>query len=156
MGAVQAADLVCLAAAIASLPVCAALCVFDLRERILPNRLVAVLALCGAATLPSSALVPFPAAERLAWAVGTLLVLAAAELLWRRLRGSSGIGAGDVKLLGASALFLGPLVAAQLLIACAAAVLVAALRRSARPFAFGPYLVGGLVSLLLCSSLLMW
>lgn len=155
MDTLPVADVVCLIGTLTSLPVCVVLSVADIRTHTLPNPLVAVLALCGAATLPSVALVPYSALTRIIWAAGTLLVLAGFEMLYRRLRGRAGIGAGDVKVLGASALFLGPLVVAQLLIACTAAVLVAVVRRSQEPFAFGPYLLGALIAVLLYSLLLM-
>lgn len=88
--------------------------------------------------------------SRLAWGIGTLIVLACVEALWRCLRRSHGMGAGDIKLIGALGLWLGPLLVATLMLACLVGALVAVARRR-RTFAFGPYLafVGGVALLVL-------
>ena len=119
----------------------------DARERRLPNALtlaVAVLgfgqmALVAALRLPEPAgFSPVPV--RILSASATLVVLFVFEQAWRRVRGSSGLGYGDVKLLGALALWVGPSVSLVLAVSALLAACVG-IARGARSFAFGPYLV---------------
>ncbi len=129
-----------LALLVAAAGLCVALCRADLRERRLPNALVAALWACFG--LLCLALSPDLAAfgASLAWGLGTLVVLTGVELAWRRVSGGShGVGLGDVKLLGAFALMLHGYVLVQVGLACILA-LVANLPRGRRTFAFGPYL----------------
>lgn len=91
--------------------------------------------------------------SRLGAAVLTLVVLGGFEALWRHLKGTHGLGAGDIKLLAAQALWLGPHVVVVLALACVLAALVA-LARHQQSFAFGPYLAGfgGVALVLLCAA----
>ena len=136
----------------------------DARERRIPNAAVTAVALAAlvqmtlALALPEVAVGAYgsmglaDAPSRLGWGVGSLLALSLGEALWRRARGTHGMGAGDIKLIGALALWLGPFIVAALTLACAAGAVVALVRRQ-RTFAFGPYLAlsGGvlMVALLL-------
>lgn len=126
---------------------CAAISVYDLRSRRIPNALVAACAigacaqavlhdLAGLGVLPS---LP-PAPQRLAWALATLLAGFGFEALWRRTHdGSHGMGYGDVKFAAALALWVGPMIPALVCAACLAAALAGvAARRRAVPL--GPFL----------------
>ena len=79
----------------------AAGCVFDLRERIFPNALAGALALVS---LAAAALAGAALGQRLLWAGAVATALFASELVFRRLTGSSGLGMGDVKFVGAASL----------------------------------------------------
>ncbi len=79
----------------------AAGCVFDLRERIFPNALACALAL---AAFAASALAGAALGQRLLWATAVTAALFASELVFRRLTGTSGLGMGDVKFVGAASL----------------------------------------------------
>lgn len=72
----------------------AAACVFDLRERILPNRLALALAAASCALVAAAGLAS-PA--RFAWALGFAAALLASDAAFRAATGASGIGMGDVK-----------------------------------------------------------
>ena len=82
----------------------------DLRHFWLPNRLVILLAATGLipAALAAASDIQLLAGPLLGAALGFGLLWFAA-LLYRRLRGREGLGAGDPKLLGAIGLWLGPL-----------------------------------------------
>jgi leader peptidase (prepilin peptidase)/N-methyltransferase len=126
---------------------CAAI---DLERRIIPNRITGPAAVVALAV--GSALVPGSEIGRLvagAAAGGFLLIASLAR--------PSGMGMGDVKLVGVMGLFLGAPVAVALFVALIASVLtgaaiatrrgVRAARKTAIPF--GPYLaLGGLVAAL--------
>lgn len=126
---------------------CVLVCV-DLRYRRLPNTWVACVALAGCMLMPSRLLCTEPWQTRLCAGVLTLLLLSAAECIWRRIVDKPGMGAGDIKLLAALALCLGSQVAVLLLLACISACVTAVLCRQ-RSFAFGPHIVGAAVVLLL-------
>lgn len=126
---------------------CAAISVYDLRFRRIPNALVAACALgaCVQAVLHDLAGLDVfaslpPAPQRLAWALATLLVGFGFEALWRRTHGGShGMGYGDVKFAAALALWVGPMTPALVCAACLAAALAGvAARRRAVPL--GPFL----------------
>lgn len=72
----------------------AAACVFDLRERILPNGLAGALAAvaCVAVVLAGVA-----SAARFGWALAFAGALLASAVLYRLVAGSVGLGMGDVK-----------------------------------------------------------
>lgn len=129
----------------------------DLKQRIIPNKILIVGAgLAVAIAVPTD---PGSAAERAiaAAAAGGLLFLAA--LAYPR-----GMGLGDVKLAAVMGLFLGRDVAPAILVALLAGSLVglamiarhgAAARKQAIPF--GPYLsLGGVVGLLAGDELVDW
>lgn len=132
-------------AAVACLACGWAACV-DARTRRLPNPLVACVALSALAQLVLCNFVGMSQppclpgiAERLISAAGTVAVLLAAGAAWRLLRGQRGMGMGDVKLLGALALWLGAGVFVALGCACLLALAVN-LPHGRTTFAFGPYL----------------
>lgn len=133
---------------------CLAAALVDARTRRLPNPLVALVAACALAQMllagPCGLGQPpaLPSApERIAACALTLAALLGAGALWRRLRDERGMGMGDVKLLGAIALWLGAGVAWALALACLLA-LAANLPRGRRTFAFGPYLALSFAALL--------
>lgn len=119
----------------------------DVRERRLPNALTLAVAVLGIGQMTLVVMLRLPepsgfspAPERILSASVTLAVLFSFEQAWRRVRGESGLGYGDVKLLGALALWVGPAV----LIVLASSALIAAcigIARGVHSFAFGPYLV---------------
>lgn len=135
----------------------AAVTLTDLERRIIPNKILLVAALLGAAIAAASD--PGSLAERAiaAAAAGGLLFLAA--LAYPR-----GMGLGDVKLAATMGLFLGRNVAPAILVALLAGSLVglamiarhgAAARKQAIPF--GPFLaLGGVVGLLAGDQLVDW
>ena len=83
----------------------AAACVFDLRERILPNGLALALAASGLALalMPlavrgaDAAALARQLGVRAGWALAFSGVLLASELVFKRVTGASGLGMGDVK-----------------------------------------------------------
>ncbi len=129
----------------------------DLEQRIIPNRILLVSAIAGAAI--AAVADPGSLPERLAAgaAAGGLLFLAA--LAYPR-----GMGLGDVKLAATMGVFLGRNVAPAILVALLAGSLVglamiardgAAARKTAIPF--GPFLaLGGVVGLLAGEQLVDW
>lgn len=130
----------------------------DLRERRIPNGCTAVLALGGLLQMLGAALVPEapldclpPTPERLVCALTCVGGGTAVEMLWRsRHENRHGMGFGDIKLLGAVALWIGLLVWVALALACVLAVLCE-VPRGRRVFAFGPYIaVASVVCLVAC------
>ena len=120
-------------ARIAFLALIAASMVVDARERRVPNALVLALIACALVVAVTGR-----AWCELAWVAGAAVAVCGAlvgfEVLWRRLRGSAGIGMGDIKVLFCMML-VDP---AAALAAFAAGLLVlalvaAALRRSSLP-----------------------
>ncbi len=73
----------------------------DLGTRTIPNGCVAAVALCAAPTVTYADDLACAAARSLAGAAAVLALLLAARGLSRKLHGSVGIGAGDIKLLSA-------------------------------------------------------
>ncbi|MDI6712971.1 MAG: prepilin peptidase [Anaerosomatales bacterium] len=136
------------------------LAAIDLDHRRLPNALVAMLggvgllgvvvALVGVPACPlvGSAAGPWAATSAL---LGLLLgggVPLSAALVYERLRGRAGLGMGDVKLLAAYGLYLGPFVLMALLVGSfAGAIVGVASKRGARDAAipFGPFLALGAI-----------
>lgn len=121
--------------------------VCDLCERRIPNGCTAVIALGGLLQMLGVVLMPEaplaglpPAGERLGCAAICVVGGVGSELLWRkRHENRHGMGMGDIKLLGAVALWIGFLVWAALAAACMLA-LVCEAPRGHRAFAFGPYI----------------
>jgi len=138
----------------------------DLDTMRLPNPIVGALALLGAigavaAQLLSTAIIPLTGAGMAPLLSAGLGLLLGAGLsggiaaLYAGIRGKSGFGMGDVKLLGAMGLFLGPYVLLALMIgslAGAVAGIIAAARSGAglqAKIPFGPFLaLGGVVTAL--------
>lgn len=129
----------------------------DLERRIIPNKILLVAALLGAAIAVAADPGSLPERAIAAAAAGGLLFLAA--LAYPR-----GMGLGDVKLAATMGLFLGRNVAPAILVALLAGSLVglamiarqgAAARKQAIPF--GPFLaLGGVVGLLAGDQLVDW
>lgn len=129
----------------------------DLEQRIIPNKILIVAAVLGAAIAALGDPGSLPERVAAAAAAGGLLFLAA--LAYPR-----GMGLGDVKLAAVMGLFLGRNVAPAILVALLAGSLVglamiaregAAARRKAIPF--GPFLaLGGVVGLLVGDQLVDW
>jgi leader peptidase (prepilin peptidase)/N-methyltransferase len=129
----------------------------DLERRIIPNRILLVSALIGAAIAAIADPGSLPERAAAAAAAGGLLFLAA--LAYPR-----GMGLGDVKLAATMGLFLGRDVGPAILVALLAGSLVglamiaregAAARKRAIPF--GPFLaLGGIVGLLAGDQLVDW
>lgn len=114
--------------------------VIDQRTQRLPDPLTLAVALfsLGLATLNGRVLVGIAAA---AITVGLLEGLRYGFL---RLRGRAGLGAGDVKLLGALALWLGPATPWAIALAALVGLLVVAISRPVGGrIAFGPLIAGG-------------
>jgi leader peptidase (prepilin peptidase)/N-methyltransferase len=135
----------------------AAVTLTDLERRIIPNKVLLVTALIGAAI--AAATDPGGLPERAIAAVGAGGLLFLAALAYPR-----GMGLGDVKLAATMGLFLGRSVAPAILVALLAGSLVglamiarhgAAARKRAIPF--GPFLaLGGVVGLLAGEELVDW
>lgn len=129
----------------------------DLEQRIIPNRILLVSAVAGAAIAAVADPGSLPERAMAAAAAGGLLFLAA--LAYPR-----GMGLGDVKLAATMGLFLGRNVGPAILVALLAGSLVglamivregAAARKRAIPF--GPFLaLGGVVGLLAGDQLVDW
>jgi leader peptidase (prepilin peptidase)/N-methyltransferase len=129
----------------------------DLEQRIIPNKILLVSAVIGAAIAAIADPGSLPERAIAAVAAGGLLFLAA--LAYPR-----GMGLGDVKLAATMGLFLGRNVAPAVLVALLAGSLVglamiardgAAARKKAIPF--GPFLaLGGVVGLLAGDQLVSW
>jgi leader peptidase (prepilin peptidase) / N-methyltransferase len=129
----------------------------DLEQRIIPNRILFVAAVFGAAIAALADPGSLPERAIAAAAAGGFLFLAA--LAYPR-----GMGLGDVKLAAVMGLFLGRNVAPAILVALLAGSLVglamiaregAAARKTAIPF--GPFLaLGGVVGLLAGDQLVDW
>ena len=137
--------------------VLAAITLTDLERRIIPNRILIVAAVAGAAIAAVGD--PGSLPERAIAAAAAGGVLFAAALAYPK-----GMGLGDVKLAAAMGVFLGRNVAPAILVALLAGSLVglamiaregAAARKRAIPF--GPFLaLGGVVGLLYGDQLVDW
>lgn len=129
----------------------------DLEQRIIPNKILLVAAVAGAAIAAAADPGSLPERAVAAAAAGGLLFLAA-------LAYPKGMGLGDVKLAATMGIFLGRNVAPAILVALLAGSLVglamivrdgAAARKTAIPF--GPFLaLGGVVGLLAGDQLVDW
>lgn len=148
------------------------LAVFDARTRRLPDRVVFPLAGAGLllavvsqfVDVPLVPLIPLhpspsasPLVSSLTGALLGALVPLGIDLLYGMIRKRSGLGAGDVKLLGAIGLFIGPSVIWVLLLGSLAGVVwgvaVLIVRKGADgKFPFGPFLVGATVLMLLSGT----
>jgi leader peptidase (prepilin peptidase)/N-methyltransferase len=134
-----------------------AVTITDLEQRIIPNRILLVAAIAGAAIAAATEPGELPERALAALAAGGLLFVAA--LAYPR-----GMGLGDVKLAATMGIFLGRNVAPALFVALLAGSAVglaivarkgAAARKLAIPF--GPFLaLGGLVALLAGDQLVDW
>lgn len=155
-------------AAIAVAVLLAGIAVCDLRSRRIPNALVIALVavwallhlgLCAAGVsveqLPQAASMcgvpvwmlglfrPVDPLKGLITAAVVVGLLSAVALLYEKASGKPAMGAGDVKLIGALALFAGPWrLMVSLMIACAAALVASSIVRR-RTFPFAPALVFG-------------
>jgi leader peptidase (prepilin peptidase) / N-methyltransferase len=130
--------------------------VIDLKRRIIPNRITGPGALL--ALLAGLALDPGGEPNRLLWAA-----IAGGFLLIAALVSPSGMGMGDVKMLGVMGLLLGPAVVIALLAALLGNIfgaVVVSTRRGVRSalkshVPFGPYLaLGGIVAALVGDALI--
>lgn len=125
------------AAAVAALAVAAAT---DLSCRIVPNGCAAALAVTGAGRAVLAAVrtaSAAPLASSLAGGAAVLLVMLAAAAVSECVSGKVGVGGGDVKLLSAVGLWLGPwgglaAVAGSCLVALAGLILVSIIRYLSR------------------------
>ena len=98
-----------LAAGVATLVVSLGLAsVSDLSNRTVPNACVAGTALAATPLVTSAPDLPAAFGRSLCGAVVVVALLAAAASLSRRIHGHDGVGAGDIKLLGALGLWAGP------------------------------------------------
>lgn len=82
--------------------------VSDLSSRTIPNACVAAAALAAMPLVASAPDLPAAIGRSLSGATVVVALLAAAAYLSRRVHGCDGVGAGDVKLLGALGLWAGP------------------------------------------------
>lgn len=139
---------------IASIILAAALVVLsaiDVRTLRLPDTLTLPLAVAGLA-FAAGLQWDIPVSWRLGAAAGGYLFVRGIDAGYKRLRGRSGIGQGDAKLLAAAGAWLGPEgLPATLLYACAGALLFVAARALAgqltartEALPFGPFLAGGI------------
>lgn len=122
---------------------------FDLAHYRIPNQLVLVLALVGMVDAilegrPESALLAAAAGAALPWAIATLYGL---------LRRRTVLGRGDIKLLAAGGLWLGPLgLGLALLVAALITLPLALLVRQGGDAPFGPGLAIGIGALVLLGA----
>ena len=134
---------------------CIALAWIDLRRGLIPdwlNLAIALLGLARAAALDGSAVVALAACEGIA--AGAIIWLL--RRLYFSLRGCQGLGLGDVKMLAASAVWVGIAgVPMQLLVASLTALAAAGVLRLAghdmtrqTSLPFGPFLAAGLLATL--------
>lgn len=143
-----------MAAGIALCLAASAIAVEDMAKMQIPDGLTASVAAVGLAILVLEGRDPIDVAWFVIWAFLTAAALAAFSWAYSWLRGREAIGFGDVKLVGASALLIGPWgVGMQVLLASMAAILFVAIRsirRGRRPRAaaripFGSFLAPALV-----------
>lgn len=128
----------------------AAICAIDARFGIIPDKLVAALAVCGLAAM--WLLDPNETMYRLAEVVIVAIAIAAFRSIFRWVRGYDGLGFGDVKFLAAATSWIGlRSLPALLFIAVISALASAFLLKSARyevdgrhAIPFGPHLAVGL------------
>lgn len=143
----------------------------DIDTRTLPNSLVGILGLVGIAglvgallgfynvfpldhILPLTPVVSSPLADTAIGILGGFVPTLVIALAYERIRGVSGFGFGDIKLLFVLAPFLGIYTALVLPIGCFAACIWLLLLRLRQPinkqtkFAFGPFLAIGAVFVL--------
>jgi leader peptidase (prepilin peptidase)/N-methyltransferase len=131
------------------------LTIVDAREHRLPNKLVALSAAIGVATIAITALLtadPQPLLRALACAAGAFAVYLALHLLSRTKNGA-GLGAGDVKLSAVLGLYLGWVsidaavlgIASGFVLGALFSLALIAIRRGNRrtKVAFGPWMLAG-------------
>lgn len=117
------------AAGIALSGLAAAIAVEDLLTMLIPDTLVAALALVSAGLLVTTAPDWRAVLDAVLVALAVALGLFLFSAVYSRLRGMAVLGFGDVKLIGASALLVGPSgVGLQILLASTAALIFAVLR----------------------------
>ena len=110
--------------------------VSDLSSRTIPNACTAAAALAAAPLVASAPDLPAAIGRSISGAAIVVALLAAAAFLFRGVHGCDGVGAGDIKLLGALGLWAGPVgglavVGASCLIALAGRAAVLWVRQSA-------------------------
>jgi leader peptidase (prepilin peptidase)/N-methyltransferase len=115
--------------------------VADWRTLRLPDVLTAIAA--GLSVALAATRSPSAAWLGLVAAAATVMVLEIARRAFRRLRGREGLGAGDVKLAGALALWLGFATPWGLLAGSLIGLLVSRRKAADERFAFGPALAAG-------------
>jgi leader peptidase (prepilin peptidase) / N-methyltransferase len=128
----------------------AAICAFDARFGIIPDKLVGAMAVCGIAA--AWLLDPSEIMSRLAEVVIAAIAIAAFRSFYRWVRGYDGLGLGDLKFLAAATFWIGlRSLPVLLLIAVISALASAFLLSSARyevdgrhAIPFGPHLAVGL------------
>lgn len=134
--------------------VASAIAVEDMARMLIPDGLTAAMAAIGIVLFALSGGNVIGFAFLTAYALLTAATLFAVSLVYARLRDREGIGFGDVKLVGASALLVGPWgVAMQILLASTAAILFVVIRairrrrplRSVARVPFGAFLAPALV-----------
>ena len=134
--------------------VAAAIAVEDMAKMLIPDGLTAAVAVIGLVLFALEGGDAIAFAWLAAYALLTAATLFAISLAYARLRDREGIGFGDVKLVGASALLVGPWgVAMQVLLASTAAILFVVIRairrrrplRSVARVPFGAFLAPSLV-----------
>lgn len=133
---------VSLAALLAVLPALILASAFDLVTRRIPDCATAWITVVGGVHLTY---LPSPLPHLLtALIAGTLLWLGSE--IWFRLKGSEALGLGDVKLISAAALVIGPVgLWAMIVTASLGGIVFAMLRRNQRAVPFGPFLSYGMI-----------
>jgi leader peptidase (prepilin peptidase) / N-methyltransferase len=130
----------------------------DARRQVIPNALTLLVAIGGAAYALAYRPSTLPVA--LLAALVTCVVLLAIRAVYFRMRGFHGLGMGDVKLLAAAALWVGPAgISWVVLAACASAIVAILVLRllgtrldaSAR-MPFGPHIALGLAVVLVANA----
>jgi leader peptidase (prepilin peptidase)/N-methyltransferase len=128
----------------------------DLVDMHIPDSANLLLGLCGLTTTwaLSPALLPQHAAAALVAGGGLFLI----SELYYRLRGRDGLGLGDVKLVTAGALWIGPDIAIALVVATGTALCLGLVRLMrdrgswSRPLPLGPFIALGILTLRLAGS----
>ncbi|MFN3806522.1 prepilin peptidase [Asticcacaulis sp.] len=119
-----------------------ALSLIDIKTLKLPNALVFCVLVCSAllSALRGEAL------TSLLWAAGVFIVLKALQAILQRRSGVKSLGEGDIKLLAALAMWLGPALVYASSLACMGALLFIVLGKHKGRLPFGPFIaLGGFI-----------